>query len=154
MISIACTKNHSILSKLIRELTGEPASHCILIIDNKMVFHTNLIGPHPEWLASFLETNEVVDHATFELSLEQEEQIWTNVIQSGRKRKYDISALFSTGLKLILKKIGIDVDVSNMQSNVKDHCVEWMKVLSPVVEVPNNLEAWTPYQLVKYFKKK
>jgi hypothetical protein len=61
------TKNHQPLSVLIRHLFKEPCSHFAVVLDDQIVFHSNMSGAHIEWYPSFKKNQTIV----FEIEVEE-----------------------------------------------------------------------------------
>ena len=74
-MKISFTKNNSILSKLIRWVFDEPASHVIFSFDDdKWIIHSNLIGVNIRYYSAFMKSGstKIVDTLEYDLSLIEE----------------------------------------------------------------------------------
>lgn len=86
------TKNNLPLSKLIRWGLKEPCSHFVIEFDNKIVFHSNLMGTHIQWSETFRKNSEVVCSINYDLPLEQEEAIFQSILNKADGKGYDFKA--------------------------------------------------------------
>lgn len=152
MIQIVFSKNNSCLSKVIRWLSNEPVSHVAIIFDQKIAFHSNLYGTHPNWFCSFLKKNEIVYAITLNMTLEQEEEIYLKIPQYDGKW-YDFGALFYMLYRGILHKLfNTPIPQTNIFGKEDQFlCVELAQILDPHLE---KLDVITPYQLYLILKDK
>lgn len=97
-MKILFTRNNSILSRLIRSVTGEPVSHCAIQMDY-VVIHSNLLGVHLEFADNFREHSEVI------YELENTEADWEkfNKFHKYEFSFYDLGALFFLGISFALR---------------------------------------------------
>lgn len=93
MISIVWTKSDLPISRLIRFLARESVSHMAIVIDNKIVFHSNFYGAHLKWLTSFLKRSEVVYELSLDLTFDEEERIYQRLIHQFDEQPYDWGAI-------------------------------------------------------------
>src|SRR3989344_4080601 len=91
MIKLVFTKSNAPLSKLIRWGLKEPVSHAAIVFDDKIVFHSNLLGVDLISYQNFIKKVDVLFELKFNLSLEEEEEIYQNIsIRDGNS--YDFKA--------------------------------------------------------------
>lgn len=102
---VIATKNNSIMSRLIRWVTSQPASHFAIVFDEKFVFHSNLLGAHPEFFTSFKKRNEIVESEVFFLTLEQEESVYQSIIKTFDGKGYDFGAFLFAGIYRLANKL-------------------------------------------------
>ena len=86
------TASSSPLSQLIRWALKEPVSHFAIVFDDKIVFHSNLLGCHVEWFGTFKKKCTVVYEVEYKLPLEVEESIYQQIISENDKKWYDYRA--------------------------------------------------------------
>lgn len=150
---ILFTKSDTILSKLIRNVTEEPISHCALEFNfsscYRYVVHSNIKGLHKEPLCSFKETSEVV------FALERKENnffqdvndFWKlqRLLEKYPKAPYDFGAFLFLGASLFLRdRLNLPLPKSNLwQSSGMFLCTEWVSEF--VNEKDDSMV--TPYQL-------
>lgn len=97
-MNILFTKSDTLMSKLIRKVTGEPFSHCALRVSGGFIIHVNLLGLQVQSSASFGESNEVVEVVYVDTD-------WPNVIAAmvGKGHIfYDFGALCYLALRCIM----------------------------------------------------
>ncbi len=102
---LIATRSSSILSKAIRWATDQPASHFAIVFDERFVFHSNLLGAHPEFYTTFRKKNDLVDEQVFNLTLEQEESVYQAIVQNFDGKQYDFGALLFAGLARLSNKL-------------------------------------------------
>jgi hypothetical protein len=142
------TKNNLPLSRLIRWAFGETCSHFAIAFDNRVVFHSNLKGCHVEWLASFLKCSSVVYEIPLNATLDQEESVYQECLKVDGKA-YDFGAFLFLCLDVILFKLfKIPLQNRNLFASPNSFiCVELAECLKPVMKIPENLSATSPYNL-------
>ena len=99
-MQIIFTKSNSILSKIIRSITKEDVSHTALLVDDKWVIHSNLLGVRIDYLYNFVTHCQIVD--TVELPNNN-----FPLYKTLRKKQgslYDFGAFLFLGLVLILRR--------------------------------------------------
>jgi hypothetical protein len=150
MTSVICTKSSSVLSKIIRWAFNEPVSHFAVVMDGKIVFHSNLLGAHLNWWSNFSKHCEVVLRKDLDLTLIQEESVYQSLIQIEGK-PYDWSAFFYFIYRgLLLRLFKIPIPETNIQKNDGGFlCVEIAKCFEGIVTLPKDLSIVTPYKLWK-----
>lgn len=151
MISVICTKNSSLLSKLIRWTFDEPVSHFVVVLDDRLTFQSNLVGAHLNWLSNFLKKSEIVLRRDLSsLTLEQEEKVYKVLIDLEGK-PYDWAAfLFFCWHGFLFKFFKIPMPSANKFN--KDGgflCVEIAKAFEGLVQLPSDLAIVTPFALWK-----
>lgn len=125
------TKSSQPLSVLIRWALKEPVSHFAIVFDNGFVFHSNLLGVHPQWFATFKKSAEVVFELDYEPGLEAEEECWQKIVTKYDGRMWDFKAAIYWGYRLILKGLfGLELPVKNAWASADDIlCTEMSEVL-------------------------
>lgn len=107
-MKIIFTKHDEIGSAIIRWATGEPVSHCGILFDNQLLLHSSpMKGGKVAIYEQFQKTNVTYSELKpkQELSLEQEERFYRNVLAyiDGQKG-YDWPAVLWLGYRVLLKK--------------------------------------------------
>lgn len=82
----------------------EPVSHLAIVFDNKIVFHADLLGVRLAWYPTFLKSREIVYEIEFDLTLEQEEEVYQNIITQNDGKSYDYGAFIYFMWRGLLKK--------------------------------------------------
>jgi hypothetical protein len=147
------TKSASPLSVLIRWALNEPCSHVAIVFDNKLVFHSNLLGLHIEWFNTFKKKVDIVFEKEYSMSLEQEEAIYQKIIDKEDGKYYDFRAFAYFAWRALLRKFfKIPLPSENKWQSVSaDMCVEAIRYLDGIilVDLPEDkaLAMITPYQL-------
>lgn len=154
MIELLWTRSTAPLSKAIRWALDEPVSHFAILMDDRLVFHSNLIGTHLKWKTSFEKKAEIVYSLRLNLSSEEEEEIYQRLIQLD-ERPYDLSAFLYFafhGLKHRLLQTPIPTK-NPWATNRGLLCTEVSKALTDFVALPTHLDIITPYQLYWFILK-
>lgn len=81
MISLIFTQNDMPVSKLIRSAMGSVCSHFAIIIDEKVVFHSNFKGAHVEFIQTFEKQSRIVYQIDLLLTFAEEELIYEECIK-------------------------------------------------------------------------
>lgn len=157
MFQIIGTYSETLGSQIIRNVLEEPISHIAFVFDDKLVFHSNIKGVNALWAGDFLKHNRVFCYKNFDLSLNDEEQLYQTLIQFDNK-EYDKMA-FAYFAYAALKRKFFDIPLPEKNPyNDKDKylCTELASVLPDFVfykkENPfknKQLSIITPYQLMK-----
>ena len=95
-IELLWTKSNRPFSRLIRAVTGEKASHCVIKWNN-FVIHSTFSGVKVVGAPTFLEQNEVIYRLNHEVKIEDLAAI---VIKYGA-RFYDLLGFLYLGLRLL-----------------------------------------------------
>jgi len=153
-MKLVFTKGSSILSKFICWVFQDPVSHVALVFDDRLVFHSNLLGPHPDWLESLKETSELVYELDYPLSLEQEEQVYQEIIKM-RKNSYDFkAALYFAYRGLLYRLLNVPIPPTNpADSTYGLLCVEVLKACKSFITLNRDLSITTPMQVYKELSK-
>jgi hypothetical protein len=93
-MKLVFTKNNLPLSLLIRCGLKEPVSHMAYVFDDKLVFHSNLIGVHIDWYDNFKKKNTIVNQIELNQGLQFEEDVYQRAIGMNVGQPYDFIALF------------------------------------------------------------
>lgn len=154
------TKNHLPLSVVIRWLFGEPCSHFAVVLDDSIVFHSNLWGVHIEWYPEFKKSVTVV----FE---EEAEEIGDDVYNAlmGRYRDllnrnvgrgYDFGGLLYGFWRAILWRLfKKPIPATNAwASSGRIMCEELFPLLQlkRQITLPRDIAMMSPYQLYLAWK--
>lgn len=106
MITLLFTKSGKIGSRIIRWGYGGKTSHFAIGLDNRISFESTFGGTKVDWLESFYERAEPVYFILLDfLTLEEEELIYRELIQTKRDKGYDYLGLLYLSLKAIFYKI-------------------------------------------------
>lgn len=117
-MQVLFTRSNSILSRMIRHVTGEPVSHCAISCGGWIV-HANLLGVHVELPQTFTKHSEVV--YSIELPYDQDKLMVT--LSKYDQRPYDFGALLYLGLRFLLPFL----PVKNLwQTTGMFLCTEWV----------------------------
>jgi len=134
MISVVFTRSKLPGSKLIRWLYGGLSSHMAIVLDDRLVFHSNFSGTQLKWLSSFMKKNEFVFQSDlYWLIPEEEELIYQRLIKYDEK-KYDFKAgLYLLFAGLFNRILGTKIPKSNPWSDKRAYlCIELIEVLSVI----------------------
>jgi hypothetical protein len=154
MTTLLWTRSSSPLSKLIRWGTHEPVSHFAICLDDRIVFHSNLVGTHLKWKKTLLRHCEIALSIPMTFTFDQEEYLYQQLIQLD-ERPYDFMALlyfFWCGLKHRLLHIPFPT-YNSWASRRGLLCTEVSGALRELVNLPANLDMVTPFHLYLYIKK-
>lgn len=136
MMHILFTRNSSFLSRLIRYLTKEEVSHCV-IEQGGVVFHSNLLGGvHLETGTHFHRKNETVYSLEAGAGVGKIEAALERYELSG----YDFGGLFYLGLRCVLPFLP---KANLWQSSGMMLCTEWVQ--EALGQKPD--PSLTPYKL-------
>lgn len=93
MTLVFCTTDKP-LSKLIRWITGEPASHFAMVFDDRLVISASILGVDLRWWSNFRWENRIVSCLVpKDLSLDSEEEHYQNMIADVEDEGYDYRGL-------------------------------------------------------------
>lgn len=147
------TKSKLPLSIAIRGLLQEPVSHFGIVFDNGIVFHSNLLGTHIEWYGSFTKHCEIVYSLDYPMSLEEEEAVYRNILNTYDGRGYDFGALFYFAYSAVKHRLfGTPLEIKNKWATSDSYlCTELAGTLPDSI-VPASLKSEdlsivSPYQL-------
>lgn len=139
MISLVWTRSPLPASRLIRYFTGEYVSHFAIVMDERIVFHSNFYGAHLDWYSKFLKHAEVIFQINLTLTLELEEALYLEMVEKFDGEPYDWGALLFLWYSLIrLKLFGIPIPRKNpLSSDRANICVELAECLEVIgIELP------------------
>jgi hypothetical protein len=148
------THSDKAFSKAIMNITGEPVSHCAVII-NEYVIHSNMLGVRVDKVRDFLDHNKIVvslrmsqeDQKRLLLMILLETQILAKYAKLAKKRTmYDYGGFVFLGLNLILNKIfGVKLSDKNLwQESGAYLCTE---LLQEIIDKSYINSMVTPYKL-------
>lgn len=125
------TKSKQPLSVLIRGALKEPVSHFAIVFDNGFVFHSNLLGVHPQWFSTFKKNVEIVFELEYNCGQEKEEESWLKIVTKYDGRSWDFKAAFYWGYRLVLKwAFGCELPAKNKWASSDDVlCTEMAETL-------------------------
>lgn len=133
---IVFTRSNSLLSKLIRRVTGEPVSHCALVVSDQEVIHSNLTGLHITSLGEFQKSSRIL----YRIEAPHDEAKLDRLVERHAHARYDYGALLYLGLRCLCPWL----PKKNLwQTSGMYLCTEW------VTEVLDGQEDHmiTPYKL-------
>jgi len=132
------TRSNSIMSRLIRSVTGEPVSH-VAVSYGDLVIHSNLLGVRQEFLSTFTKHSTVV----YSLEVSGNIDVWEKLKQY-EGSTYDFGALFYLLLLHVPVIRSILPSNKNLwQSTSMFLCTEWAITVTDGEED----SVITPYQL-------
>jgi hypothetical protein len=139
---ILFTKSDMIMSRLIRKVTGESVSHCV-IQHGDYVIHSNLWGVHSQRFDDFLDHSYIVE----QVEIPDDDQRLLALFLKRERSGYDFGAMLYLGLRClfpILPKKNL------WQSSGMYLCTEWVSEF-----VDNEADSMiTPYGLFLKIKKR
>lgn len=144
------TRSNSLLSKIIRAITDDDCSHfCIVLYDGRpgeIMFHSNLLGTHPMFLKTFLESKEIVHSVTIPCSIENEDSIWDEIVSNYDGKSYDyLGAIYLGYRKFLYRCFKIPMPNKNVASSPdRFFCDEVSKVLKDL-NIPIASDLDTPH---------
>lgn len=156
-MKIIWTKSTKPLSLLIRWVFNEPVSHVAFVFDHKLVIHSNLLGVNLQWFNTFKKHCEIVYCKEYDLTLEQEEEIYQGLLDTYDGASYDWGAFIFLAYRGLLWRL-FNIPIPN--KNPWAHkgmflCDELVTVLPPwLVELPNDVDfgIMTPYKVYNILK--
>lgn len=80
MLEVLGTYNGKIGSRAIKYFLDEPIAHIAFMFDHKMVIHSHLQGVDVIWADDFCNSNTIHTSKPFNLTLEQEEEVYRALI--------------------------------------------------------------------------
>lgn len=138
------------LSALIMWAFNEPVSHTAFVFDDKWLFQSNLLGMNVHWLRTWQKTSTVVDCITYDLTIEQEEEIFQSLLDQYSDEEYDFCAFAYFGWRAFLLKF-FGVPMPKTGRNGKGYlCTEVAGLLPQwLTKLPKDvdLSITTPWQL-------
>jgi hypothetical protein len=152
-VKLIWTKSSSPLSILIRWALNEPCSHVAIVFDNKIVFHSNLLGLHIEWFNTFKKKIDIVLEKDFPMPLAEEEALYQSIINKEDGKSYDFKAFFYFTWRALLRKFfKVPLPEKNEWDNPAcDICIESIRYLQGYLstELPSDqrMSIMTPYEL-------
>lgn len=134
MIELLFTTSDYKFSRLARWALESDCSHFAILMDRKIVFHSNFTGVHIEPLQSFLKMNQIIHRLQFNTlpTLPQEDELWLRLIDMNYGKPYDIGAMLFLGLNLIGNKLmNLPLSKNNLwQTKEGFICTELLESLS------------------------
>jgi hypothetical protein len=139
---ILFTKSDKIGSKMIREVTREPVSHCAVYVPSMgFVWHSTIPKVEAVAYPQFIKKCDVVYSVEVDITGEQ-----LNAIREIHGKAYDYLSFFMVGFRILMRKIGLwvpKVDLRGLSSVYL--CTE---LVERAVGIPNNPYI-TPYKLYR-----
>jgi len=148
MISLVFTCNDMPVSRMIRSATHSVCSHFAIVIDNRIVFHSNFKGAHVEFLPSFLKHNTICYQLDLLLTPQQEEDIYQECLKYDGK-PYDFGAFFYLIWCFIKNKLFKTPFAKQNLWSDRDYvmCVELAKILQVIGIDIKDLDLYLPQNL-------
>lgn len=142
MISLLWTTTSHPLSVFIRWVFREDVSHFAILMDNRVVFQSNLYGMNLCWYSKFLSDSLVVTRMDLPLNLEEQEALYLRVTDKFQHNSnYDYGAFLYFGLCGIRHRLfGTPFPSKNAWGGTGFLCTEVGEVLKGFVAVPENLD--------------
>lgn len=156
MTTLLFTKSHLPLSKIIRWGLNIPCSHFAICFDNKIVFHSNLLGAHLQWARKFADACTIVYKIEMDYTKSEEDEIYNKIITKFDARGYDFGAfIYFVGSAILHKFFGQPMPRHNL-FNVDDAflCTELATCL-PIRSFKTldaDFSMMDPYQLYNLIK--
>jgi hypothetical protein len=141
------TKSHLPLSKLIRWGLDEPVSHFAVVIEDSIVFHSNLWGVHIEWYSTFKEHCEVV----YEIEVDGTFEDVKPIIDKLAGKPYDIKALLFFAYRGALLKF-FKIPLPNRNYWADPDALLCTGLAQAFVPSDKDYEIVSPYQLYLMIK--
>jgi hypothetical protein len=105
-MKLVWVRGNKLLSKFIMWGLKEPVSHFAIIFDNKIVFHSDLLGVRIMWLPTFLESHEIVFQMDFaNATLEDQEGVYQSIVTKFDGKPYDYKAFIYFGWRGLLWRL-------------------------------------------------
>lgn len=101
MIQIGFTQSDKFFSKVIRGVTKEDVSHCVIIVDDLWVVHANHKGVHTQYIGSFLEENRIMDWVDTDIELSKV----YDLLRAHEDDTYDMGGMIFSGLALLARRV-------------------------------------------------
>ena len=134
MIELLFTTSDYKFSKLARWATSSDCTHFAICFDRRVVFHSNFSGAHIEPIEAFNRMNHVIHKIEFNStpSLQQEDALWSNLINMNYGKSYDFGAMLFLGLNLIGHKlVNLPISKNNLWKTKEGFiCTELLESLS------------------------
>jgi len=149
------TKSTAPLSILIRWGLKEPVSHFAIVLEDKYVFHSNLLGTNLKWFATFKKHCEIVYSVEVPLQPNQEGVIWDSIVNQYDDHNYDFKAfLYFCWRGLLFRFFGKEFPKVNAWGEERSFlCTGLAKALTPELfpQLLNvqDFEMMSPYKLYK-----
>lgn len=107
MIELLFTTSDYKFSRLARWALNSDCSHFAILMDRKIVFHSNFTGVHIEPIQSFLKMNHIIHRLQLNTlpTLQQEDELWLRLIDINYGKSYDVGAMLFLGFNLIAHKL-------------------------------------------------
>jgi hypothetical protein len=131
MIKIVGTKGNSILGIIIRWLTGENIDHVAIMLNDKIVITSSLLGLHIQGHRSFLKRRTIVDSYEVPVAQSDIDDVLTDAIENYDGKMYDYYAMVAKGFSLLIKKLtGIIIKYKKPPQNPEWYwCIEVISLL-------------------------
>lgn len=151
------TKSSQPLSKLIRWGTDEPVSHFAIVFDDKLVFHSNLLGVHLEWFDTFKKHATIVYSISLRhTTLEEQEAVFRGIVDNFDGSKYDFKAFLYFAWRVFLRKcFNKELPKVNIWDDKHGFlCTELAKALPTPFKLDADLSIITPFTLWEIYKER
>src|SRR5690606_29383593 len=105
--------------------TREPVSHVAIEVYRSFIIHSNLKGVSIDWGDNFRKSNRILFELESVTRMDHLNKL--NNLMDNVDSNYDYGALLYLGLKLLLKKVGINLPKKNLwQTTGMYMCTEWV----------------------------
>lgn len=149
------TKSHAPLSLLIMWGLDEPCSHFSIVFDEKIVFHSNLLGAHLKWFKNFVKSSTPVFQLEWEAPLDFQEALYQE-IEDVEGNWYDFLAFFYFCWRAFLRKLfKIPFPKKNAWSNSKMMLCTAIAMTCQkqgLIPADVDLEMISPFQVYEHLK--
>lgn len=136
-MKIIFTTSNKALSKLIRWTFSEPVSHCGVLFDNKLVFHSALFGIDVQGIYAFERSNRIVNVVEIPLDLNLEETIYQRLLEHYEGKSYDFRAFAYFAWRCFLFRLfGIDFPPKNAWQRPEDFLCDGLLAALDTPEAP------------------
>lgn len=148
---ILFTASTTIMGRAIRWIFKEDCSHVAINFD-RIVFHSNLLGVHLEWLDRFLDNCTIKHTIDVPLNLWQEEKVYQILNRVYDGKGYDYGGMLGLAYHgLRLRFFGIPLPKKNDWGDPYRYmCMEIIEALKeqfPQLKLIKDIEIVTPHQL-------
>lgn len=160
-MKLVWTKSGLSLSRAIMWITGEDCSHFSIVLYNgkpgEILFESNLLGTHPKFYHTAMQSHTLVHEVDVPLSTEIEDLVWDRIVKQYDGKKYDLKGALYLGFrKLLLRFLNLPLPKSNAWADPSCYfCNELFEILTGVPGIPNvpalNGMA-TPHDVWEYFR--
>jgi hypothetical protein len=126
------------VSKLIRWTFKEDVSHCGILFDSKLLFHSSLFGVDLQGIYAFEKKSRIIYSIDIPMSLQAEEAIYQGLLQHYEGKSYDYRAFaYFAWRGFLYRFLGIDFPSRNAWQRPDDFlCDGFVAILKDCPECP------------------